>query len=184
MTEWVCFWLVAKMPNDGSKNHMIDFHQILELEDKYKGTMEIVGKTIGELSVNTLLDKQRFFEVTVFNYIIGNNDMHLKNFSMYLSEMGWILSSFYDLLNVKLVLPKDKEDSALLLGGKKMNFSKNYFDRLGDVLQLNDKQINTVYKKLNKWLPKALELIEASFIDMNRKVLYKELISDRVRTFI
>ena len=45
---------------DGTKNHMIDFQQILELEDKYKGTMELVGKTIGELSVNTLLDKLRF----------------------------------------------------------------------------------------------------------------------------
>jgi serine/threonine-protein kinase HipA len=65
---------------DGSKNHMIDFLQILELEDKYKGTMETLGKTIGELSANTLLDKLRFFELTVFNYIIGNNDMHLKNF--------------------------------------------------------------------------------------------------------
>ncbi|HMU04480.1 MAG TPA: HipA domain-containing protein, partial [Saprospiraceae bacterium] len=71
---------------DGSKNHMIDFLQILELEDKYKGTMEILGKNIGELSVNTLLDKLRFFELSVFNYIICNNDMHLKNFSMWLTN--------------------------------------------------------------------------------------------------
>jgi serine/threonine-protein kinase HipA len=132
---------------------MIDFLQILELEDKYKGTMETLGKTIGDLSVNTLLDKLRFFESTVFNYIIGNNDMHLKNYSMWLSEMGWVLSPFYDLLNVKIILPKDKEDTALLLGGKKENFNKGYFDRLGAVLKLNDKQINAVYKRLQKWLP-------------------------------
>ncbi|MCU0404719.1 MAG: HipA domain-containing protein [Chitinophagaceae bacterium] len=116
---------------DGSKNHMIDFLQILELEDKYKGTMERLGKTIGELSVNTLLDKLRFFESTVFNYIIGNNDMHLKNYSMFLSDMGWVLSPFYDLLNVKIILPKDKEDMALLLGGKKENLNKGYFDHFG-----------------------------------------------------
>ncbi|MDD2635132.1 MAG: HipA domain-containing protein [Bacteroidales bacterium] len=125
---------------DGSKKHMIDFLQILELSDKYKGTMETLGKTIGELSVNTLLDKLRFFESTVFNYIIGNNDMHLKNYSMWLSDIGWVLSPFYDLLNVKLILPQDKEDLALLLGGKKKNFNKEYFDRLGTVLKLNDKQ--------------------------------------------
>ncbi len=41
---------------DGSKNHMIDFLQILELTDKYMGTMETLGKTIGELSANTLFD--------------------------------------------------------------------------------------------------------------------------------
>jgi serine/threonine-protein kinase HipA len=40
---------------------MIDFLQILEL------------------------DKLRFFELTLFNFIKGNNDIHLKNFSMWLS---------------------------------------------------------------------------------------------------
>ncbi|SOE23137.1 serine/threonine-protein kinase HipA [Spirosomataceae bacterium TFI 002] len=168
---------------NGSKNHMIDFLQILELSDKYMGTTETLGKTIGELSVNTLLDKVRFFEATVFNYVIGNNDMHLKNFSMFLSDMGWVLSPFYDLLNVKLVLPKDKEDSALLLGGKKENFNKGYFNRLGEVLKLNDKQINAVYRKLEKWLPKAQDLIAISFLAQEQKEEYKNLISERVKTF-
>jgi len=169
--------------SDGSKNHMIDFLQILELADKYKGTMETLGKTIGDLSVNTLLDKLRFFEATVFNYIIGNNDMHLKNFSMFLSEMGWVLSPFYDLLKVKLILPKDKEDTALLLGGKKENFNKGYFDLLGAVLKLNDKQINAVYKRLQKWLPEATELVDRSFLSEDHKNSYKELITLRVRLF-
>ena len=31
---------------DGSKRHMIDFLQILELSDKYKGTMETLGDTL------------------------------------------------------------------------------------------------------------------------------------------
>jgi serine/threonine-protein kinase HipA len=165
---------------DGSKNHMIDFLQILELEDKYKGTMEMVGKTIGELSANTLLDKLRFFELTVFNYTIGNNDMHLKNFSMWLNKFGWTLSPAYDLLNVKMILTKDKEDSALLLGGKKLSFNQGYFDRLGTVLKLNDKQMNAVYKRLVKWLPKAIQLIEMSFLTDDFKNSYKELITQRV----
>jgi serine/threonine-protein kinase HipA len=169
---------------DGTKNHMIDFLQIPDLADKYKGTMETLGKTIGELSVNTLFDKFRFFESTVFNYIIGNNDMHLKNFSMYLSEMGWVLSPFYDLLNVKLILPKDKEDLAILLGGKKENFNRGYFDRLGADLKLNDKQIKTVYKRLGKWLPKSTQLIESSFLDQERKDDYKKLITERVNKMI
>jgi serine/threonine-protein kinase HipA len=168
---------------DGSKNHLIDFLQILELEDKYKGTMETLGKTIGELSMNTLLDKLRFFEATVFNFIIGNNDMHLKNFSMLLSESGWVLSPFYDLLNVKLILPQDKDDTALLLGGKKMNFTKRYFDRLGEVLKLNEKQINSVYKRLEKWLPEAEDLIARSFLDADGQKAYLDLIVVRAKLF-
>lgn len=165
---------------DGSKNHMLDFLQILELEDKYKGTMEMVGKKIGDLTENTLLDKVRFFELAVFNYIIGNNDMHLKNFSMCLTEMGWAFSPAYDLLNVKIILPEDKEDTALLLGGKKMNLSKEYFDRFGAVLSLNDKQINAVYKRLKKWLPKAIHLIDSSFLKEEYRTAYKALVSKRV----
>ena len=168
---------------DGSKIHMIDFLQILELEDKYKGTSELLGKTIGQLSVNRLQDKLRFFEITLFNFVIGNNDMHLKNFSMWLSEIGWVLSPTYDLLNVKIILPKDDEDLALMLGGKKKNFSKEYFDRFGAVLDLNNKQINFVYKKLNDWLPAAIEFIELSFLNTQNKQQYKSLIKQRVRLF-
>lgn len=168
---------------DQSKIHMIDFLQILELEDKYLGTMENLGKTIGELSVHTLMDKLRFFELSVFNFIIGNNDMHLKNFSMWLSEIGWVLSPAYDLLNVKLVLPKDKDDTALLLGGKKRNFNKEYFDSFGETLKLNNKQINSVYRKLGTWLVKAIQLIDDSFLNNMNKQQYKDLISQRVNLF-
>jgi serine/threonine-protein kinase HipA len=169
---------------DNSKIHMIDFLQIMELEDKYLGTLENLGKTIGELSVNTLMDKLRFFELTLFNFIIGNNDMHLKNFSMLLSDMGWVLSPAYDFLNVKIILPKDKDDTALLLGGKKKNFDKSYFDRFGEVLQLNAKQINSVYTKLDTWLPQATQLIDASFLNTTNKLHYQQLITQRVNLFI
>lgn len=168
---------------DGSKNHMIDFLQILELTDKYMGTMETLGKTIGELSANTLFDKLRFFEAAIFNFVIGNNDMHLKNYSMFLSNMGWVLSPFYDLLNVKLILPTDKDDIALMLGGKKRSFSKGYFDRLGAVLQLNDKQISTIYKRLDIWLPKAIALINESFLNKEGKNAYTQLITQRSKIF-
>ena len=162
---------------------MIDFLQILELEDKYKGTSELLGKTIGQLSVNSLLDKLRFFEITLFNFIIGNNDMHLKNFSMWLSDIGWVLSPAYDLLNVKIILPKDDEDLALLLGCKKKKFNKEYFDKFGELLGLNSKQINGVYRKLVDWLPAAIELIEKSFLNTKNKQQYKSIIKKQIGLF-
>lgn len=169
---------------DNSKIHMIDFLQILELEDKYLGTMENLGKTVGEISVNTLMDKLRFFELTLFNFIIGNNDMHLKNFSMWLTDIGWVLSPAYDLLNVKIILPKDMDETALLFGGKKKNFNKGYFNRFGEDLQLNEKQINAVYKRLFKWLPEAIQLIDISFLSEENRTSYKELITQRTMQFI
>ena len=102
---------------------------------------------------------------------------------MLLSEMEWVLSPFYDLLNVKMIVPKDKEDNALLLGGQKVNLNKGYFDRLGAVLKLNDKQINGVYKRLIKWLPEAIRLKDQSFLDVDRQKAYQELITKRVEVF-
>lgn len=167
----------------GAKVHMIDFLQILELEHKYLGTLEMLGKKVGELSVNTLMDKLRFFELAVFNFIIGNNDMHLKNFSMIVSDFGWTLSPAYDLLNVKIILPKDQEDTALKLGGKKKNFNKGYFDRLGKLLELNDKQIGSVYNRIQPWLQDATILIERSFLQEPAQKAYIDLITKRTAIF-
>lgn len=162
--------------DENKKIHMIDFLQILELEDKYMGTMEQVGKKIGELSEHVLLDKLRFFELAVFNFLIGNNDMHLKNFSMIHSDNGWVLSPAYDLLNVKIILPSDKDELALLLGGKKKNHSRAYFEGFGYQLKLNDKQIQSIFRRIEEWLPKAEQLINKSFLPEDLKVEYVEVI--------
>lgn len=169
--------------DNGDKIHMIDFMQITEIDDKNKGTMERLGKLIGEYSENVLLDKFRFFELAVLNYIIGNNDMHLKNFSMIERHNGWVFSPAYDLLNVKIILPKDRDDVALLLGGKKQNISKVYFDRLGENLQLNKKQINNVYKRLTAWRPKAEHLINTSFLIPELKQVYTEQVNEKILLF-
>ena len=102
---------------------------------------------------------------------------------MLLTNEGWTLAPFYDLINVKLVLTKDKEECALLLGGKKENLSKQYFDHLGAVLKLNNKQIQAVYKRLAKWLPPALLLINNSFLNTHHKGKYKKLITERTSLF-
>jgi serine/threonine-protein kinase HipA len=80
-------------------------------------------------------------------------------------------------------LPKDLDDTALLLGGKKKNFNKGYFDRLGAGLNLNEKQIFSVYKKLATWLFPAIKLIEDSFLQDKYKIQYKDLITQRVGLF-
>lgn len=159
---------------------MIDFLQILELEDKYMGTMEQVGKKIGELSEHVLLDKLRFFELALFNFVIGNNDMHLKNFSMILSDNGWVLSPAYDLLNVKIILPSDKDETALLLGGKKKNHSRAYFERFANQLELNNKQTQSVFKRIERWASKAQLLINKSFLSEDLKLEYIEVVSTQV----
>lgn len=103
---------------------MLDMFQVLGAFDKYKSSIEKVGKAVIEHSANTLLDSLRLFEVVVFSYITGNNDMHLKNFSLIRNNEQWFLSPAYDLLNVSLHLPEDTEETALTINGKKRKLKK------------------------------------------------------------
>ncbi|MDT0644536.1 HipA domain-containing protein [Zunongwangia sp. F363] len=165
---------------DSNENiHMLDMFQVLEAFDKYKGSMERVGKAIGSYSDNTLLDKLYFFEIAVFSFLTGNNDMHLKNFSLIKRGDIWSLSPAYDLLNVSIVNPEDDEELALTLEGKKKKIKKEHFERLGEHLELNRKQINGVFKRcgLNKKV--ALHWIRNSFLSEEYQEKYMELLEQR-----
>lgn len=164
---------------DGSKIHMLDMFQITEAFDKYKSSMERVGKALDEYTSNTLLDKLYLFELTVFSFITGNNDMHLKNFSMIKTAYGWALSPSYDLLNVTIVNPEDTEELALTLLGKKKKITKSDFIEFGTQLGLNNKQIKGVFSRFNKNKSKALKLIEASFLSSKMKTNYLNILQER-----
>ncbi len=163
----------------GQKIHMLDMYQILEVFDKYKGSHEKIGKALGDYSINTLLDKLFFFELTLFCFLFGNNDMHLKNFSMINQLSGWVLSPAYDLLNVTLVLPGDTEELALSMEGKKKKLSRQHFERFGEKLELSQKQINGVFKRFNINIPKAVHWIDRSFLSEEFKAKYLAIVEDR-----
>lgn len=164
---------------EGEKIHMIDMFQITEAFDKYKSSMEKVGKALDEYSSNTLLDKVFFFDLTLFSFLIGNNDMHLKNFSMIESSHGWVLAPAYDLLNVAIVNPDDEEELALTLAGKKKKLKKEHFIALGEGLGLNAKQIRSAFNRMKKNKPIAIEWIEKSFLSKEMQEAYIGVIEAR-----
>lgn len=159
---------------DGTKIHMIDMFQILEAFDKYRGSMERIGKAITDYAENTLLDLLRYFELTIFSFLTGNNDMHLKNFSLIKAAYGWMLSPAYDLLNVSIVNPDDKEELALTLAGKKKKITKRLLVDFGLGLGLTQKQINGVFKRFQKSKSQAIALIRNSFLSEAMQKSYLE----------
>nr|WP_317632746.1 hypothetical protein [uncultured Flavobacterium sp.] len=83
----------------------------------------------------------------------------------------------YDLSNVKLILAKDNEEIALQLGGKRKIITENTFERFAFALQLNEKQMNSVFNRISEWVPKTEKLIQESF-------LTKELQADYIKSII
>ncbi len=163
----------------GEKIHMLDMFQITEAVDKYKSSMEKVGKALQDYSSNTLLDTLYFLELSIFSFITGNNDMHLKNFSMINSGESWSLAPAYDLLNVAIVNPDDTEELALTLEGKKKKLKWEHFERLGKKLGLNNKQLNGIVKRFQKNKPLALKWINNSFLSDEYKEKYTNLLEER-----
>jgi serine/threonine-protein kinase HipA len=160
------------------KMHMEDFCQLSErlTEDKYKASMEQVGKLILQYSSNPLLDALTFFEVALFSFLTGNADMHLKNFSLLDYRNGMTgLSPAYDLLSTRLVVPEneDNEEMALTLNGRKRNFKLQDFLVFGERLKLTEKQVQNSLNKFSKQLDKALNFVDFSFLSVDFKEEYK-----------
>jgi serine/threonine-protein kinase HipA len=164
---------------DGQKIHMLDMFQITEAFDKYKSSLEKVGKALHAYSNNTLLDKIFFLELAIFSFLSGNNDMHLKNFSMIESPSGWVLAPAYDLLNVSILLPEDTEELALTLEGKKKKLNWKHFEKLGFGLGLTNKQIQGVKKRMFRNKTKAVGWLNKSFLSNEMKESYRNLLEIR-----
>lgn len=161
----------------GNKIAMEDMCQLTNrlTEYKYKGSYEQIAKIILKYSANPILDIISFFEIILFSYLIGNSDMHLKNFSLCNKKGKHELSPAYDLLSTKMVIPKDLENLALNLNGKKNNLKRQDFENL-IVDYVDRKTIDNSYKKFQNVIPKWFEFIDNSFLNQKSKEKYKSII--------
>lgn len=167
---------------DGSKTAMEDMCQLSErlTEYKYKGSYEQIAKLIKKYSAVPQLDLVNFWEVVVFSWITGNSDMHLKNFSLYKTPLGFCLTPAYDLLSTLIVMPQDTEELALTLNGKKRKIKRSDFEKAMTASGLNEKVIQNMANKFGKSISKWIDLIDNSFLPNDMKREYKRLIIKRV----
>ena len=160
-----------------------DFAQLAgkSRETKYDYSMEKVINLIDTFCTFPAIEKVKLFSLTVFNFLVGNEDMHLKNFSIITRDNKIELSPAYDLLNTTIVLPNESEEIALPLAGKKKNLSaKILIDYFGkERLNLNDKVISQVLYKIKSVFDNWEELIKISFLSPPMKEKYFGLLKNR-----
>ena len=171
---------------DGDKIPMEDMCQLTErqTEYKYKSSYEQIAKVIAKYSYAPLLDLTDFYEQVFFCWLVGNNDMHLKNFSLYAPKGKWGLTPAYDLLNVTLVNPKDDEELALTLNARKKRIKKADFVKAMETSGIAPKVFENMVSKYHKLLPKFNEVIDMSFLDDEDKEIYKQSTASRLKRFI
>ncbi len=161
-----------------------DFAQLAGMtrESKYSFSMEQVVALIDGFCTFPAIEKLKLFKLTLFNFLVGNDDMHLKNFSIIKKEGKVALSPCYDLVNTTIKYKKQDEEIALPLKEKRKNLTRNmlvdYFgkDRCGLTIKSIDKVLETISSAVPKWN----EWIEISFLSDEMKEKYRQLLAIRL----
>jgi len=179
---------ITKRIDRTKKGEKIDMEDMCQLtlhptEYKYKGSHEQIAKTIAQYSNTPKLDLTNYMQLLLFCFVTGNNDMHLKNFSLYRPSEKYQLSPAYDLLNAAIANPKDKEELALPLSGKRANLRMDDFLSAAKTMGLEENVVQRLISELHKALPKWQTLIQDSFLSEDMKSAYMELIMSRLARF-
>jgi len=162
-----------------------DFAQLAELsrDTKYNYSMEKVAGLINKFCTFPAIEKLKLFKLVVFNYLIGNEDMHLKNFSIITDDGKVTLSPSYDLVNTTIEYKNNPNDEiALPLKGKKNKLSSNLLvDYFGiESCELTAISIEKVLETISSSVPKWKELIAISFLSQEMKDKYHDLLNTRL----
>lgn len=162
---------------------MEDMCQLTErqTEHKYRSSYEQIGKAIRKYSANAQLNMVDYLELVYFSWLTGNNDMHLKNFSLYSPAGEPVLTPAYDLLSAVISHPADDEELALNLNGKKKRIKDADFKAAYRTCGVPEIVFDRVKKKYMDLLPKFEEEIQCSFLSDKLKTSYIELLHRRIK---
>ena len=155
-------------------------------EDKYRGSYERCAKVIRQYSSRKQLDLSELFLRLVFSYVVGNSDMHLKNFSLIEPEVGsgrYVLSAAYDLLPVNVVMPEDTEEFALAMNGKKQNLRKKDFMVFADACRIQKNAAEKMIAKVLSMKERYLLLCEESLLPDHLKQRFAAMMEKRCSIF-
>ena len=167
----------------GDKIAMEDMCQLTErqTEHKYRSSYEQIGKAIRKYSAYPQLDMVDFLELVYFSWLTGNNDMHLKNFSLYSPAGEPVLTPAYELLSATICNPAYDEELALNLNGKKKHLKDSDFVAAFRTCGVPEIVFDRLKKKYLDLFPKFEEEIQRSFLSEDLKTAYIELLQKRMK---
>ena len=151
-------------------------------ETKYDSSMERVIATIEEFCTFPAIEKRKLARRALFCFLTGNEDMHLKNFSLVTRAEKVELSPAYDLLNTSVILQDPREELAMPIRGKMSNLTRkdlvDYF--CGERCGLPEKEMEKMLEELEASSAEWPATIERSYLGADGKERYQEILRERV----
>jgi serine/threonine-protein kinase HipA len=161
-----------------------DFAQLagLSRDTKYDYSMEKIVALINMYCTFPAIENIKLFKLVLFNFLVGNEDMHLKNFSIINRDGKITLSPCYDLVNSTIEYKKQDEEIALPVKGKKKKLTQNilinYFGK--ERCELTAKSIENVLESISSSILEWNKLIDLSFLSSEMKTKYHDLLNVRL----
>lgn len=155
---------------------------------KYTGSYEEIGRLLRQYCPPHRIEAEKLFAQILFNYICGNGDAHLKNFSLLESAFGdHLLSPCYDMLCTSLHLPNETRTALEMFDDfETESYQRNGFYKRADFLELAarygilPKRVETIMERFQKGREAAEVLIARSLLSAQAKERYLSLLRDRL----
>jgi serine/threonine-protein kinase HipA len=173
-------FITRRFDRDGARRiHVEDLCQLsgLATEHKYHSSMEKIGKLVRDFATIPGDDVLRLLEVTVFSFLVGNSDMHLKNWTLVRDAGRVVLSPAYDLLPVRLLVD-DPEEFALPINGRKNRLERRDFESLGQYLKIPDVVVRRTLDSLPARLMLAIEEIRCPWVARGHAQVFRTLVAN------
>lgn len=178
-------YFIKRFDREGKKKKISveDFSQLAgkSRDTKYDYSMEKLILLIDTYCTFPAIEKVKLFRLTLFNFLTGNEDMHLKNYSIITRNEKIELSPAYDLVNTTIALKNAKEEIALPIDGKKNHLNEKdfveYFAK--KKLRINDSVISREITKMQNAKTHWEAIIIKSFLSKTMKQRYTEIIAER-----
>lgn len=172
----------SKNPEQINKFAMEDFGQIFDRNidaDKYRGSYNQVAKWLranakipGETGVN-------FLSQVLLAFILGNNDMHLKNIAI-LTEGGIRLSPIFDFVSTQLIDHEPEVELTLPVNGRDRKLRQKDWLQLTEDLGLPHSILMRIVGYFAKKQPLIESTIQHSFLSAKQKSRLIEFVSRRI----
>lgn len=186
---------------NGDKLDQEDFASILEHTSdrqgrnyKYESSYEACAEAIKMYVPASLPALEDFYKRIVVNYLIGNGDAHLKNFSLYRAEgrKDRILTPSYDLLYTRYHIPNEEGYMGLDMFKDEVENPSKAFEAMGyytledfelfaQKIGIKEKRLAKIFELLLSSTEKVMEMIEHSFLSDEGKEAYRKNYLERLK---
>lgn len=132
---------------------------------------------------------EEFFKRIVFNYLIGNADAHLKNFSIYRvpGKNDYQLTPNYDVLNTRYHIKNENADTGLILNNDDTStynavgfYTYADFKQFADLIHLPPVRFQKIIAFCEESTPVVESLINRSFLSDEAKEFFVKFYTDRL----